>query len=700
MGVLGIVPFLLRKCPAAIENIPNRFQALEGKTIAIDGTLITQRLFYTPDSRPHRHVLGWYQLIQELRQNKISVICVFDGEGRIPAKQNEVERRKLLRTQAQARGVWEKSRHERLLSLTQALRGLEDMSIENREEVLKTLQVDPQLQQEHQSSMSTSDLAGVIQGQVNEVDRLGQLSNIHANLLASGSSSLDGTKSSHIFKEDPVGVETGLPGGLFSNKDSPSESDQDTENTLGSPSHVNGNDADVTAPEETIVRDTLEAALSTKSRLPEHIDVIRDDNKPKPEAEEYDKPQLGLPETAEHLSRQPEVRARASLELDEAGSSMTNTENFDVMAEHIPIIQSTEVKQRIDSLQNESDKALAKTIFNLFDHYNRTTASGSDGSISALGAEADVQDMPTIPISRTQLKYTQEEGKIWKQLVTSPGSTALDLARVVEMVEQFASVELNNDELISDKTMLEEEVELPISERSAKLEERSGIMAASLTRRANPPTSLTYAESRLILEAMGVPCIQSYLPYEGEALACSLVLHGFADFVGSEDTDVLMYNAPLLRNLTNRNAPLQIIPPSVETRLGLSRSAFVDAAILMGTDFVRRVGGIGPTTAWRLMHKYGSIEDMLEQEPKFRPSDVAEYLEQLKHVQVKIARQIFSAIPPAPAVEDVLPGHWDEQAIYDVMSRFELQRYLEDGQIIPGALVANYYENDSELKSA
>jgi flap endonuclease-1 len=52
----------------------------------------------------------------------------------------------------------------------------------------------------------------------------------------------------------------------------------------------------------------------------------------------------------------------------------------------------------------------------------------------------------------------------------------------------------------------------------------------------------------------------------------------------------------------------------------------------MGTDFVKRVGGIGPVTAWRLMHEYGSIEVMLEQEPKFRPSDVAEYLEQVRRV--------------------------------------------------------------------
>ena len=91
-----------------------------------------------------------------------------------------------------------------------------------------------------------------------------------------------------------------------------------------------------------------------------------------------------------------------------------------------------------------------------------------------------------------------------------------------------------------------------------------------------------------------------------------------------------MYNAPLLRHLTDRKVPLQIIPPSTEIGLGLTRSAFVDTAILMGTDFVRKLEGIGPMTAIRLMHKHGSIERMLEEEPKFRPADVAEYIDEVR----------------------------------------------------------------------
>lgn len=106
-----------------------------------------------------------------------------------------------------------------------------------------------------------------------------------------------------------------------------------------------------------------------------------------------------------------------------------------------------------------------------------------------------------------------------------------------------------------------------------------------------------------------------------------------------------MYNAPLLRHLTDRKVPLQIIPPSTETGLGLSRSAFVDTAILMGTDFVRKLDGIGPATAIRLMLKYGSIEQMLEHEPKFRPADVAEYIEEVRDYLHMGCNSTFDAPP-------------------------------------------------------
>ena len=39
-----------------------------------------------------------------------------------------------------------------------------------------------------------------------------------------------------------------------------------------------------------------------------------------------------------------------------------------------------------------------------------------------------------------------------------------------------------------------------------------------------------------IIRAMGVPCVETDGPFEAEALAASIVIHGQADFVASEDT--------------------------------------------------------------------------------------------------------------------------------------------------------------------
>lgn len=66
--------------------------------------------------------------------------------------------------------------------------------------------------------------------------------------------------------------------------------------------------------------------------------------------------------------------------------------------------------------------------------------------------------------------------------------------------------------------------------------EKSSLLSVNYNRTANPPTTQTYADSKAILAALGVPCIESSGPYEAEALASAIVLSGLADYVASEDT--------------------------------------------------------------------------------------------------------------------------------------------------------------------
>ena len=105
-------------------------------------------------------------------------------------------------------------------------------------------------------------------------------------------------------------------------------------------------------------------------------------------------------------------------------------------------------------------------------------------------------------LSKHQQLLTDQEGKLWDMLAESaqadhlPGSVA-----------KFAE----------------------------DLEAKSNILSESYQNRIRLPTQSTFDESKQILAAMGIPCIQPAGAFEGEALCASLVLNGYADYVASED---------------------------------------------------------------------------------------------------------------------------------------------------------------------
>ena len=105
-------------------------------------------------------------------------------------------------------------------------------------------------------------------------------------------------------------------------------------------------------------------------------------------------------------------------------------------------------------------------------------------------------------LSKNQQSLTEEEGKLWDMLAESIASEDLP-----ESLTRYAE----------------------------DLEAKSSVLSESYQRRTNAPTQSTYYESREILGAMGIPCIEPSGAFEGEALAASLVMNGHADYVASED---------------------------------------------------------------------------------------------------------------------------------------------------------------------
>jgi flap endonuclease-1 len=130
-------------------------------------------------------------------------------------------------------------------------------------------------------------------------------------------------------------------------------------------------------------------------------------------------------------------------------------------------------------------------------------------------------------------------------------------------------------------------------------------------------------EAKHLLNALGVPFIQA--PSEGEAQAGYMAKKGEVYAVGSQDFDVLLFNAPgLIRNLTvtgRRKLPrkkvyVNVEPEEIRTEnvlkhLGITIEQLVDIGILVGTDFNEGIKGVGPKTALKLIKEHKNLENVL-----------------------------------------------------------------------------------------
>lgn len=115
-------------------------------------------------------------------------------------------------------------------------------------------------------------------------------------------------------------------------------------------------------------------------------------------------------------------------------------------------------------------------------------------------------------MTKAQNQLTTDEGTIWKKICTS----------MFMYVKPVASTALDfSTSVIND---------------IHKLVDKSHIMSMSFQRRMETPSPHTYQQSKEIIQAMGIPCIDAADATEAEALASAMVHQGLADFVATEDT--------------------------------------------------------------------------------------------------------------------------------------------------------------------
>src|SRR6266498_1919265 len=159
--------------------------------------------------------------------------------------------------------------------------------------------------------------------------------------------------------------------------------------------------------------------------------------------------------------------------------------------------------------------------------------------------------------------------------------------------------------------------------------------------------------------------------------------------------DVLVYEAPLVRNMTTRDPFLSICGSQVRDTLGLTRDEYIDFAILLGTDFSERITNIGPVRALKFIKGLRSIEnivDSIASDPKYslKISRTA-YL-----AQVDIARSVFKTLPTLSSSEILRPMERNNGQIENILKKYGIlhrdihhERYVGVGH--EDALIGNYF---------
>ncbi|TIA83864.1 hypothetical protein E3P98_00468 [Wallemia ichthyophaga] len=193
-----------------------------------------------------------------------------------------------------------------------------------------------------------------------------------------------------------------------------------------------------------------------------------------------------------------------------------------------------------------------------------------------------------------------------------------------------------------------------------------------------PPNSAVYSRVKDLLGAAGVPVItvdQSPKQlHEGEALASALVLRGLADYVLSEDTDVLIYGAKLIRDGGEGGIARVFDGTQLHHALHLTHTQLIDFALLAGTDFALTVPSVGPIRALDYIRKFGSVEEVLIQNTPLKQLIVDKHALSIDAFlgELRQARKVYETLPSTP--HSIQFGVYNQDAVNSILHQDKIER--------------------------
>lgn len=240
----------------------------------------------------------------------------------------------------------------------------------------------------------------------------------------------------------------------------------------------------------------------------------------------------------------------------------------------------------------------------------------------------------------------------------------------------------------------------------ADLHAQSAELAHGYQQRSRTVSKETHEEVESLIRAMGVPLLKtsSESVHEAEALGAVLYHTGDVAAVFTEDTDVLLYDAPIVRDFVGRTkTPTIIHGRELREAFGLDVSAFIDLGLLCGSDFMETIPKVGPVTAFKLIKEHGSIEQILQADadrpkPRCILPDIASYLESLS-----LAREVFHSPPLLPTEPGVMNSQpVDREALAAILQKYGIDTLPKipnenfDNLEIPSRISTPASESESE----
>ncbi len=190
-----------------------------------------------------------------------------------------------------------------------------------------------------------------------------------------------------------------------------------------------------------------------------------------------------------------------------------------------------------------------------------------------------------------------------------------------------------------------------------------------------------------IVESMGISVLEEP-GYEADDIIATLAReaeckgHDVRIITADKDLfQLLSDRVRIIRPAKGTSLEDEIGPGYLEERFGLEPSQMVDLLALMGdsSDNIPGVKGIGEKTALKLLHRFGSLDEMLERADEIEPSHVREKIE--KGVESAIlSRELVTLIdvPLEIELEDLEPGERRDEELADLLIELEFHQILKE----------------------